>query len=329
MTQILDDIQRIIFKARRPGLLVANACFLLAGAGLVLLNEFSYPLITAIYRLFGDISQAAALFWVDAVYYAPCLLLPCILIARKYDPLALRLEPVMRGHGIMSVLAALVCIPVVNSVAILWSILLEWAGIPVSETQIVIEDAGELAVAVFAMGVMPGICEELMFRGVMLRAYEGYGRRKSIAVSAVLFAVLHGSLQGLPGQLLMGLVLGGIVVSSGSIYTGMMIHTAYNSLLLIISYAQGMDSATAGLSMLEQVGGAPGVVAVTLQGAIMGLLLWAIMRYFRRNCAMEHMLLPNRGENRMGIAESLVLLSGAVTALYLYLADIMNMLGYA
>ena len=144
-------------RARRPGILAANACFLLAGAGLVLLNAFSYPIVEAIYAIFGGVSQPAALFFVDAVYYLPFILLPCVLLAWKSDENILRLENVPPGHGLMCVLAAVICVPVVNSVTIVWSVILESLGLTLQNTEILMESTADLALAVLAMAALPGI----------------------------------------------------------------------------------------------------------------------------------------------------------------------------
>ena len=327
MTQFYNENN----MARRPGLLAANACFLLAGAGLVLLDALAVPIFMFIYGLFGPIGDTAALFWADAAYYLPCVLLPGILLSKRYGARSMRLEPVPPGMGLMSVLTAALCVPMVNAVAVIWSVMLESMGIPLTETEIVMENTGDLVMGVFAMGVMPGICEELMFRGVVLRGYERYGSRKAIIISSLLFASLHGSVQGFPGQLLMGLVLGLVVCKSGSIYAGMMLHTTYNSILIMLAYVQSHlpDAEVIGTTMLERIGGAQGLALMAAECTVMFVIMRAIMRYFRRNAVPDSAFGPFNGAPGMGVCETLILVSGVVTVIYLYINDIMNMLGYA
>lgn len=327
-------------KARRPDILAANACFLLAGAGLVLLNALSYPIVMGIYAIFGEISQPAALFWVDAVYYLPCVLLPCVLLAKKSGGRGFRLNPVHIGHGLMSIFAAIVCVFAVNSITILWSLILEGFGLTLDNTEIVMNNTADLAAAIFSMAVMPGICEELMFRGVILGAYEDKGREKALFVSSILFATLHGSVQGLPGQTLMGVVLGYVVIKSSSIYTGMMLHTTYNSLLIMITYAANavLGGAEQPARVMDSIGGVGGLVSVIVESVISLGILYAIMRYFSRN-AVEFIsedggeiavndMIPAENRPKTGAAETIVLISGIVTVLYLYLTDFVYMLGY-
>ena len=58
------------------------------------------------------------------------------------------------------------------------------------------------------VGALPGICEELMFRGVMLPAFERRGRMYGVVVSAALFALMHGSVSGLPVHFGLGMLMG-------------------------------------------------------------------------------------------------------------------------
>ena len=296
----------------------------------MLLNAFSYPIVEAIYAIFGEVSQPAALFFVDAVYYLPFVLLPCVLLAWKSDENILRLENVPPGHGLMCVLAAVICVPVVNSVTIVWSVILESLGLTLQNTEIIMNSTADLALAVLAMAALPGICEEMLFRGVVMKCYEGRGAKKAVIISALMFATLHGSVQGLPGQFLMGLVLGWIVMRSGSIFTGMMLHTAYNSILIMITYVQNMlpaDDISEGLTIMETLG-AGGFAAVIVEGILVCLILNAIMRWFRRH-SVENLPVSPVERQKMSATEIIVLISGIVTVLYLYLTDFTYLLGYA
>ena len=315
------------FGMRRPGILAANACFWLAGVGLVLLNILARPLFGAIYGLFGPIGDTAALFLADAVYYLPCLLLPGLLLARKYGAEGMRLGPLPMGMAVMSVLVAVLCVPAVNALTLLWSALLEGLGLALAETDIAMETTGDLMMGVLALGVMPGICEELLFRGAVLGGYEGHGTKRAIFISALLFASLHGSVQGLPGQFLMGLVLGTVVCHSGSLYAGMILHTTYNSALLMLTYAIRDIPVDDGGTLLEGLGGGIGMLSIVLECAVVLAILWMVMGYFRRRSVGDWNV---PGERKpLGVCELLVLISGVVTVIYLYCSDILYMMGVA
>lgn len=57
-------------------------------------------------------------------------------------------------------------------------------------------------------GIGAPIAEELLFRGLVLRKLEPYGKRFAIVMSALVFGVFHGNLVQIPYAFLVGLVLG-------------------------------------------------------------------------------------------------------------------------
>lgn len=117
---------------------------------------------------------------------------------------------------------------------------------------------------------------------------------------------------------------------SGSIFTGMMLHTAYNSLLIMITYVQNMlpaDDISEGITIMETLG-AGGFAAVIVEGVIVCLILNAIMRWFRRH-SVENLPVSPIERQKMSATEIIVLISGIVTVLYLYLTDFTYLLGYA
>jgi membrane protease YdiL (CAAX protease family) len=79
------------------------------------------------------------------------------------------------------------------------------------------------------IGVMAGVCEETLFRGPIL---AGLLRRltkwPAITTTALLFAAAHLDLYGLPIRTFLGVVLGWIVVHTGSVFPAMVAHASYD-----------------------------------------------------------------------------------------------------
>jgi hypothetical protein len=162
----------------------------------------------------------------------------------------------------------------------------------------------------------------------VLGAYERGGTRKAIFISAVMFSVLHGSVQGLPVQLIIGVILGFAVCSTGSIYVGMMIHTAYNAFLLIISYMfRNIDTGVTG-STYEAIGGIEGLVTVLIECVVSGALLWLILMSFARQGTEIGIVCEEDRRIQLDTTSVIVLISGIVTVGYLYGQDLMLLLGY-
>jgi membrane protease YdiL (CAAX protease family) len=78
-------------------------------------------------------------------------------------------------------------------------------------------------------GLIPGLCEELFFRGALQTALL---RRRSpavaIALTAMLFAAIHLDLAGAPGRLIVALALGWLAWRTGSLWPGVLAHALYN-----------------------------------------------------------------------------------------------------
>ena len=75
-------------------------------------------------------------------------------------------------------------------------------------------DTAELTRAMITVAIIAPVCEELLFRGVLFQAWEARGTRKAIGMTALLFAMLHGSLMGLPGEIFGGVILALLVLLS-------------------------------------------------------------------------------------------------------------------
>jgi len=72
--------------------------------------------------------------------------------------------------------------------------------------------------------------EEILFRGLILRTMEPYGKKFAILVSAILFGVFHGNLVQTPYAFAVGLVLGYTAVEY-SIVWAMLLHMINNLVL--------------------------------------------------------------------------------------------------
>lgn len=79
-------------------------------------------------------------------------------------------------------------------------------------------------------GVGAPIMEEIIFRGVVLRHLEPYGKRFAIVMSAFLFGIFHGNLVQIPYAFLVGLVLGYVAVEYNILWA-MVLHMINNLVL--------------------------------------------------------------------------------------------------
>ena len=78
--------------------------------------------------------------------------------------------------------------------------------------------------------IVAPVCEELLFRGLILQSLRRYGNRFAILLSSILFALLHGSIAQLPLTFLLGVALGVFALWCHSIVATIFIHAGVNAL---------------------------------------------------------------------------------------------------
>lgn len=94
----------------------------------------------------------------------------------------------------------------------------------------------EYLVLLFIIAGSAGICEEILFRGFILRSYEKLGMWKSIIITALLFSVLHLNIQNIAAPFFLGIVFGFAVYKTNSIYAGMLGHFINNAVSVTWGY---------------------------------------------------------------------------------------------
>jgi membrane protease YdiL (CAAX protease family) len=88
--------------------------------------------------------------------------------------------------------------------------------------------------SIFVMGIIPGIMEELFFRGLILDGLQrNYSQRKAITISALLFGLIHLNPWQFYGGLIMGLIMALICIKTNSIFLSIYMHFFNNTLYTI------------------------------------------------------------------------------------------------
>lgn len=125
------------------------------------------------------------------------------------------------------------------------------------------------------LAVLPGVCEEVAFRGFVLSGLRrDGGRAGAVLVSALLFGLVHLD----PGRLLhttfLGVVLAGLTLRAGSIAPAMLLHGLYNATTAAVT-----APASDGLTTLQRLGllDAAGQPTWTLRALGLGLLLAGVL----------------------------------------------------
>ncbi len=110
---------------------------------------------------------------------------------------------------------------------------LQAAGEPVARLVAQLASAGGLPLQLLCLAVVPAICEETLCRGTLLSGlHKSLGPKWAIALSALLFALLHQSPLRLLPQAALGVLLGWLTLRSRSVWPAALVHAGHNALLV-------------------------------------------------------------------------------------------------
>ncbi len=158
------------------------------------------------------------------------------LLFMRLERLPLRETARLRRPGQVETLLALAIVPGLWVAGVTLNLLAALAlgyTTPVTPSQFPRTALEALALAATTVIAAP-VCEELMFRGYVQRAYERRSIWVGIAVGGVIFALYHLRFQGLLALIPVALGLGYVAWRTGSLLPPMLMHAAYNLIATVM-----------------------------------------------------------------------------------------------
>ena len=95
------------------------------------------------------------------------------------------------------------------------------------------QTTGQAILYFIALAVFAPLCEEFLFRGVLLRSWQRKSARAALWAASLLFVFYHLRLQGLPGLLPVAFLLTYLVLRTDSLVSGILAHFANNALAVL------------------------------------------------------------------------------------------------
>lgn len=99
-----------------------------------------------------------------------------------------------------------------------------------------VDSIDTLVLSLVWVSVVPGICEEFLFRGILMGSMQKYKPYVAILVSGGLFVMMHGSVPALGYHLPLGILLSFVAYTSGSIWVPVVMHFLNNALVCLTEY---------------------------------------------------------------------------------------------
>lgn len=170
--------------------------------------------------------------------YVLILLPPLIYLfwKRENKKQFLRINPLKGMHVIFVILITILSYPVALFFNILFLVAVSLFGtidqmpIPTPHT------VSEYLLLMGIIAISAGICEEIFFRGFLMRAYERLGKKKAIWISALLFGLFHFNIQNFAGPFVLGVIFGYLVYETDSLFAGIIGHITNNGVAVTISF---------------------------------------------------------------------------------------------
>ncbi len=85
--------------------------------------------------------------------------------------------------------------------------------------------------------VLPGICEETVHRGMLLKGLSGIGQTRALVISSLLFGLMHMNIEQFFYATLIGFLVGYLALVCDSIYPAMIIHFMNNAISVFATYS--------------------------------------------------------------------------------------------
>lgn len=103
---------------------------------------------------------------------------------------------------------------------------------------------GAFILAFIVVAILPGIGEELLFRGLLQNAVHRWSKNAHVAIwaSAFLFSAIHLQFYGLVPRMALGALFGYLYVWSGNLWYPILAHMLNNGLSLVLAYMYQLEA---------------------------------------------------------------------------------------
>lgn len=213
---------------------------------LLLINFYGiYSMFGAVFFTLFPISVAAYTVLcgvTEGILYLAAFLLPAIFLRFLLRKRELPREPMRLGIRTTPYLPLIIFsgIAICFAAARLNAAMVDIFHFSEFSSEMLWEDMGqmesyEILLQFITVCIVPGFCEEILFRGAILSACLPFGRSRAILISSVLFALMHQNPEQLFYTLVAGVILGIVYERSGSIWSCILLHVCNNFVSVIES----------------------------------------------------------------------------------------------
>ncbi len=232
---------------KKKGLTIFDAgiAFLLAFVLSQLTGAFGISIIQSIMSACGKSSAAIKAFWDTASGYlvqALCMNIAFVLVFIMYIRRVDKNEVIAKpNNNTWKYVGICVAIGVATMFLLSGSLnyfqlLVDKLGFKSPTVGFELNTVPSYLISLVALAVIPAVCEEMVFRGVLVNALKHKGKVFAVVLSSVMFSIFHFSPSQLIYPICFGLILAIVYLRTNNILFPMLLHFINNALSLSIQY---------------------------------------------------------------------------------------------
>lgn len=163
-----------------------------------------------------------------------------------------------------------------------------------AESTMKILSGNPLIVNLFTMAVLPAVCEEYIFRGIIFHSYKRRNPFKGMLLSSFLFGLIHMNVNQFIYAFVMGCIFCLLVYATGSIISSIAAHMFFNGYNVIISTKAADILAETDNPYVSEVTNGLDMILIFAYGiVVLRAIAFAVVAYFvfkaicDRTCGFE------------------------------------------
>ena len=252
-----------------------------AAKGILLFLVFETAISLVYQTVYGLGINDSFLSYFFNVILDACFVLTVVIVAknRNNEPFSqLHLKRVPNIIQILLCVAtSLVCIFGFSSLTNCFLQVLYNLGYSSLSSDMVISTIGDYIIYVAFVCVLPAVCEEILFRGLIFTGLKKIGTAVGVFGSAFLFMIMHGSPDQTVHQFILGIVLAVAFLVTNNLWVPILIHFFNNFIAVTYAYIAYGDSASTEVEATEIYLGQYFIYAV-ISSVIAGCLIYLIIK---------------------------------------------------
>lgn len=174
-------------------------------------------------------------------------------------------------------------------------------GYTSTSSSIVISNFSTYLMYVVLICIIPAVCEEILFRGLICNGLKKIGNGTAIFGSAFLFMIMHGGPDQTVHQFILGIVLALVFLTTNNLWASIIVHFLNNFIAVTISYIYYGDSSatseTTGVYLVEYI------IYALISAVVVALLIYLLLKVLSKYSKREEEVEPVESKTKFAFVE--------------------------